>query len=89
MRRGSLPTCPAHGACSSASWSFAAGVGSAGGEKPRAHGDAAASAQQPDTLARFRAYNIAHAELLGELLDVAPLTRMRLEAILETAARPR
>jgi len=33
-------------------------------------------------VARFRAYNITHAEVLGDLLDVAPLTRTRLAAIL-------
>ena len=59
----------------------AAGGGAAGEE---AAGSGGAS---PDTLARFRAYNVVHADLLSEILDVAPLTRARLEVILEKTAR--
>jgi pyruvate,water dikinase len=40
----------------------------------------------PDTLSRFRAYNVVHADLLNEILDVAPLTRSRLDGILEKTA---
>ncbi len=42
---------------------------------------------EPDTLARFRAYNVVHADLLNEILDVAPLTRARLDGILSKTAR--
>jgi len=42
---------------------------------------------EPDTLSRFRAYNVVHADLLNEILDVAPLTRARLEGILEKTSR--
>ena len=47
----------------------------------------AAAPAAPDTLSRFRAYNIVHADLLNEILDVAPLTRRRLDGILEKMAR--
>ena len=47
---------------------------------------AADGSQKSDTLARFRAYNVIHADLLNEILDVAPLTRRRLEGILEKTA---
>ncbi len=57
--------------------------GSTGGSRPAA----AASSSEPDTLSRFRAYNVVHADLLNEILDVAPLTRARLEGILEKTAR--
>ena len=60
--------------------------GSAGGGKP-GHGEGAGSAGQPDTLARFRAYNVVHADLLNDILDVAPLTRRRLDGILDKTAR--
>ncbi len=46
----------------------------------------AAAPAAPDTLSRFRAYNVVHADLLNEILDVAPLTRGRLDGILETMA---
>jgi pyruvate,water dikinase len=42
---------------------------------------------EPDTLVRFRAYNVVHADLLNEILDVAPLTRARLDGILQKTAR--
>ncbi len=45
----------------------------AGGEAAGAGGDA---------VARFRAYNVVHADVLTDLLDVAPLTRARLLATL-------
>ena len=48
---------------------------------------AAASPAATDTLSRFRAYNVVHADLLNEILDVAPLTRARLDGILEKTAR--
>ena len=48
---------------------------------------AATPTAKSDTLSRFRAYNVVHADLLNEILDVAPLTRARLEGILEKTAR--
>lgn len=35
-----------------------------------------------DAVARFRAYNLAHADVLGDILDVAPLTVERVRTIL-------
>jgi pyruvate,water dikinase len=61
----------------------AAGGGFANAEGAR---PAAAGAAKPDALARFRAYNVVHADLLNEILDVAPLTRARLEGILQKTA---
>ncbi len=46
----------------------------------------AAAPDSSDTLSRFRSYNVLHADLLSEILDVAPLTRARLEGILEKTA---
>jgi pyruvate,water dikinase len=63
----------------------AAGGGVAGGEGGRP--GPAGSASNPDVLSRFRAYNVVHADLLNEILDVAPLTRARLEGILDKTAR--
>jgi phosphohistidine swiveling domain-containing protein len=40
-----------------------------------------------DPVPRFRAYNLSHAELLGDLLDVAPLSREKVERILERTDR--
>jgi hypothetical protein len=63
----------------------AAGGGFAG------EGNGVSAAARPpaksDTLSRFRAYNVIHADLLNEILDVAPLTRARLEGILAKTAR--
>ncbi|MGE5311103.1 MAG: hypothetical protein ACM3MN_05125, partial [Nitrospirota bacterium] len=43
-----------------------------------AHGglpaDTRSSADQGDTVARFRSYNLTHSQVLAEILDVAPLT---------------
>jgi phosphohistidine swiveling domain-containing protein len=40
-----------------------------------------------DTVGRFRAYNLAHAEALADILDVAPLTRQKVERVLERMDR--
>ncbi len=53
-------------------------------------GTAAAMAGSSDTnplVARFRAYNVLHADVLGEILDVAPLTRARLDQVLDRMDR--
>ena len=63
----------------------AAGGGTAGDWNGNAR--AATPTAKSDTLSRFRAYNVVHADLLNEILDVAPLTRARLEGILEKTAR--
>jgi pyruvate,water dikinase len=55
-----------------------------------AHGGQPASgseAREGGVVSRFRAYNLAHAEALADLLDVAPLTRERVERILERMDR--
>ncbi len=58
-----------------------------------AHGGAvsAAGEQSPegeaDPVGRFRSYNIAHAEVLGEILSVAPLSADRVERIVEIMDR--
>ena len=64
-------------------------VASGGGVTGDGNGGSAVTARpaKPDTLARFRAYNVVHADLLNEILDVTPLTRGRLDAILEKTAR--
>ncbi len=36
-----------------------------------------------DVIRRFRAYNLRHAEVLGHILDIAPLSRERVTTILE------
>ena len=43
-----------------------------------------ASGAQRSIMARFRAANVRHAEVLTVLLDVAPLTRARLDALIAT-----
>jgi len=43
---------------------------------------AAAGSQDEDRIARFRMYNIAHAEVLAAILEVAPLTRARCARVL-------
>ncbi len=57
----------------------------------RAHGgpppERAAARGGDDPVARFRAYNLAHAEALADILDVAPLTRAKVERILERMDR--
>ena len=40
-----------------------------------------------DLVARFRAYNVVHADVLSEILDVAPLTRARLNTVLDHMRR--
>lgn len=45
-------------------------------------GEAVAGPAADTTVTRFRAYNLAHAEVLGELLDIAPLTVERIETLL-------
>ncbi|MFH1681205.1 MAG: PEP/pyruvate-binding domain-containing protein [Candidatus Eisenbacteria bacterium] len=40
-----------------------------------------------DPVARFRTYNVAHAEALGDILDVAPLTREKVHRILDRMDR--
>ena len=56
-----------------------------------AHGGSAAARsdqrQSNDPVTRFRAYNIAHATVLADILDVAPLTREKTERILTTMDR--
>jgi hypothetical protein len=50
-----------------------------------AHGgtvDEAGARTGDPVIARFRAYNLAHAGVLGDLLDIAPLTVARVETIL-------
>ncbi|MCX6539971.1 MAG: PEP-utilizing enzyme [Acidobacteria bacterium] len=53
-------------------------------------GSAAAMSGASDTsdlVSRFRAYNVVHADVLGEILDVAPLTRARLNTVLDRMRR--
>jgi hypothetical protein len=55
-----------------------------------AHGGTASAgveAAPADAVGRFRAYNLAHAEALAEILDVAPLTREKVERVLERMDR--
>ncbi|MGE3840965.1 MAG: PEP/pyruvate-binding domain-containing protein [Vicinamibacterales bacterium] len=40
-----------------------------------------------DRVARFRAYNLLHAQILGQLLDLTPLTVTAVEGMLDTMAR--
>jgi pyruvate, water dikinase len=50
-----------------------------------AHGGRAAGggeATGTDVVSRFRAYNLAHAEALADILDVSPLTREKVERVL-------
>jgi len=42
---------------------------------------------EDDPVARFRSYNVAHAEALADILDVAPLTRAKVNRILDRADR--
>ncbi len=49
--------------------------------------DPSATVSARDAVARFRAYNVAHADLLSDLLDLAPLTRDRLQKVLDTLDR--
>jgi pyruvate,water dikinase len=46
-----------------------------------------AAAAGDDPVGRFRAYNLAHAEALGDILDLAPLTREKVQRILERMDR--
>jgi phosphohistidine swiveling domain-containing protein len=62
-------------------------VAAGGGFANSEGGRPAASPAKSDTFSRFRAYNVVHADLLNEILDVAPLTRARLEGILQKTAR--
>ncbi|HSD65779.1 MAG TPA: hypothetical protein VLF95_03705, partial [Vicinamibacteria bacterium] len=48
------------------------------GGRPGAGGGAGGD----DAVSRFRAYNLAHAEALAEILDVSPLTREKVERLL-------
>ena len=55
-----------------------------------AHGGLPAAAEEArgaDVVSRFRAYNLAHAEALADILDVAPLTREKVERLLERMDR--
>ncbi len=56
-----------------------------------AHGgspaDAPAGTAGADPIGRFRTYNLAHAEVLGEILSVAPLSPARVERILDEMDR--
>ena len=47
-----------------------------------AHDAGAGGAAGDDTVSRFRALNLAHAEVLGDILGVEPLTVARVETIL-------
>jgi pyruvate,water dikinase len=50
-----------------------------------AHGGRPAAAEEAkgaDVVSRFRAYNLAHAEALADILDVSPLTREKVERLL-------
>ena len=40
------------------------------------------SPDEGDTVARFRSYNLTHSQVLAEILDVAPLTREKIDRIL-------
>ena len=62
-------------------------VATGGADLRAASARPASGPAEPDTLARFRAYNVIHADLLNEILDVAPLTRARLDGILQKTAR--
>ncbi len=42
---------------------------------------------EDDVVSRFRSYNVTHSEVLTEILDVAPLTREKVERILEKMDR--
>ncbi len=56
-----------------------------------AHGGAPIAAggadETADTIARFRGYNLAHAEALAEIADVAPLTAAKVHRILDLLER--
>ena len=56
-----------------------------------AHGGSPASRsdqrQSDDPVARFRTYNLAHAAVLADILDVAPLTHEKVERLLTTMDR--
>jgi phosphohistidine swiveling domain-containing protein len=56
-----------------------------------AHGgmpqEAGESSESGDAISRFRSYNLAHAEALGEIADVAPLTAAKVRSILELIER--
>ena len=53
----------------------------------RSAADAPSRPAGGDAVSRFRAANVIHAELLAEILDVAPLTRARLERVLDRIGR--
>ena len=42
---------------------------------------------EDDIVSRFRSYNVTHSEALADILDVAPLTREKVERILEKTDR--
>ena len=42
---------------------------------------------EDDVVSRFRSYNLTHSEVLADILDVAPLTRGKVERILEKMDR--
>jgi hypothetical protein len=42
---------------------------------------------EDDVVSRFRSYNLTHSEVLADILDVAPLTREKIERILEKMDR--
>ncbi len=42
---------------------------------------------EDDVVSRFRSYNVTHSEVLADILDVAPLTRKKVEGILEKMDR--
>ncbi|MCE5241941.1 MAG: PEP/pyruvate-binding domain-containing protein [Syntrophobacteraceae bacterium] len=52
-----------------------------------AHGglpsDARKTRGENDVVSRFRSYNLTHSEVLADILDVAPLTRTKVDRILE------
>ena len=49
--------------------------------------DTAKSGDSDENVALFRAYNLAHANLLQQILDVAPLTNQKVNAIIEQMDR--
>jgi pyruvate,water dikinase len=55
-----------------------------------AHGGLPAAAEEAKgdgVVSRFRAYNLAHAEALADILDVSPLTREKVERLVERMDR--
>lgn len=63
-------------------------VGAVGNVQTEEPGDAATrEVSGGDAVARFRAHNLLHAQILGQLLDLAPLTAETVEGMLGTMAR--